>query len=138
MEMIERDIASETTVPAFQGSTAEAAAPIQLSASTIYPPDDRIRQIIREELALALQDVPAGTGNADTTLAQPLQSGTDYGIQRDAVSQSIDYYVSVGRITEQEMSRLQLDIARLNPDDRRAMMGAIVKAMNTGQLNGRL
>jgi hypothetical protein len=105
---------------------------------TGYTDEDRLREIIREELALALEDIRAVAGSADASPAQPLQSGPAYERRRDAVAQSIDYYVSVGHITEQEMSRLHLDIAQLNPDDRRAMMGAIVRAMNHGQLDGQL
>jgi len=105
---------------------------------TGYTDEDRLREIIREELALALEDIRAVAGNADASPAQPLQSGPAYERRRESVAQSVDYYVSAGRITEQEMSRLQMDIAQLNPDDRRAMMGAIVRAMNNGQLDGQL
>ena len=105
---------------------------------TGYTDEGRLREIIREEFALALEELGAVASRTDASPAQPLQSGPAYERRREAVAQSVDYYVSVGHITEQEMSRLQLDIAQLNPDDRRAMFGAIVRAMNHGQLDGRL
>ena len=100
--------------------------------------EDRLREIIREEFALALEELRAVAGSTDASPGQPLQSGPAYERRREAVAQRVDYYVSVGHITEQEMSRLHLDIAQLNPDDRRAMIGAIVRAMNHGQLDGQL
>lgn len=103
-----------------------------------YTDEDRLREIIREEFAIALEDVRTVAGNTNASPAQPLQSGPDYERSRKDVAQSVDYYVSVGRITEREMSRLQQDIAKLNPADRRAMMGAIVRAMNNGRLEGQL
>lgn len=118
-----------------QPSSAQQPTPVTVTG---YTDEDRLREIIREELLLVLEDVRALAGNADASADRPLQSGLGYERQRDAVAQSVDYYVSVGRITEREMSQLQMDIAQLNPDDRRAMMGAIVRAMNNGKLDGRL
>ena len=100
--------------------------------------DDRLRQIIREELAVALEDVRVASGTIDTNQAAPPQSGPAYERRRDAVAQSVDYYVSVGQINEQEMSRLQQQIAELNPEDRQTMIAAIVRAMNSGRLDGQL
>jgi len=108
------------------------------TAATGYADEDRLREIIREELGLALEDVRSVSSSANTSPARPLQSGPDYESRRDAVAQSVDYYVSIGQITEREMSRLQQDIAQLNPTDRRAMMVALVRAINTGRLDGQL
>lgn len=118
-----------------QPSSAQQPAAVAVRG---YTDEDRLRYIIREELALALEDVRAVAGNANASSAQPLQSGADYERRRKDVAQSVDYYVSVGRITAPEMSRLQQDIAQLNPADRRAMMSAIVRAMNNGRLDGQL
>ena len=127
-----------------QSQPYPAAQPKMVSPSA-FPGEARLRRIISEELASQLNEIVpvnatdnSATTNAATHSAAILDTGPDYERRRDAVAQSIDYYVSVGRITEQEMSRLQLDIAKLNPDDRLVMLGAIVGAMNNGKLDGRL
>ena len=58
--------------------------------------------------------------------------------RRSVVSQQLDYYVSLGRISEAEMAQLQSDIARLDPDARTDMLRRLTQALNSGMLEGRL
>jgi hypothetical protein len=50
----------------------------------------------------------------------------------------VDDYIQTGVISESEMARLQSDIARLDPAARRAAMQKLVRALNSGALDGRL
>ena len=56
----------------------------------------------------------------------------------EQVAQDIDYYVGVGRISDAEMGRLKLDIARLPDQERRRMLARLAGALSSGQLDGRL
>jgi len=58
--------------------------------------------------------------------------------QAEQVAQDIDYYVGVGRISDTEMGRLKLDIARLPDPQRRLMLARLAGALSSGQLEGRL
>jgi hypothetical protein len=58
--------------------------------------------------------------------------------QIELVNRRVDDYISAGVISESEMARLQGDIARLDPAARRAAMQRLVRALNSGALDGRL
>ena len=58
--------------------------------------------------------------------------------RRDAVSHQIEYYSSVGHISELEMQNLQTDIAHLDAAGRRDMFRRLVQELNSGRLQGRL
>lgn len=99
--------------------------------------DARLRQIIREELRAhpatgAIPDQLAtetGTFNASST--------PETRIQLDRVSQKIDYYSSVGHISAIEMGNLEMEIAKLDPAGRRAMLRRLTQALNSGAIEGR-
>ena len=92
---------------------------------------DVLRQIIREELA-----VQSDTGAVQA--ATP--DGADWAEleeRREQVAQQINYYRSVGSISDVDMQKLQLDIARLDPSSRSQMLRELNRALNSGQLEGR-
>ena len=123
---------SADSLPAELGSgSRDNATPVALSEAAI-------RTIIREELAAQLGQLPAG-GTA-VNPGPPISNETpeEYAARRDRVADTIDYYTRVGRISEQEMGRLQVEIARLQEGDRQQMMMELVRAMNEGSLDGRL
>ena len=66
----------------------------------------------------------------------PRDAAYDYRL--DEVRQSLDFYAQTGRITEQEMAKLQTEIANLHPEDRDAMLRRLVRELNTGAIEGRL
>jgi hypothetical protein len=103
-----------------------------------FPDENRLREIIREELALQLSGLSATADADEASAVESVYTGAEYEYRRESVAQSIDYYVSAGRITEVEMADLQQQIAGLNPDDRREMLGQLVRALNNGALDGRL
>ena len=102
------------------------------------PDENRLRELIREELALQLSGLSVTGDDSEASTVASVYPGAEYEYRRESVAQSIDYYVSAGRITEVEMADLQQQIAGLNPDDRREMLGQLVRAMNNGALEGRL
>jgi hypothetical protein len=105
---------------------------------TGFPDENRIREIIREELAVQLDGLSVAAADAEKSAADGAYTGAEYEYRRESVAQSVDYYVSAGRITEFEMADLQQQIAGLKPEDRQAMFRQLVRAMNTGALDGRL
>ena len=81
----------------------------------------------------------AGRSAASTTAAQErAHAAAGETRQADQVAQDIDYYVGVGRISDAEMGRLKLDIARLPDQERRRMLARLAGALSSGQLDGRL
>lgn len=112
-----------------------ALPPLQLD-------ETQIRNIVREELSAALepfsvQHSPQQTAMAPTTEQRDVQQAKDYQYQLEIVSGEIDYYLSRGSISEQEMSALQLQLAALDQPGRKQMMRKLLKAMNSGELDGR-
>jgi len=100
--------------------------------------ETEMRRVIREELAAAAAaGVPAqGTPASASAAVSPVPpSSAD---QVEFVNRQVDEYIRAGVISESEMARLQSDIATLDPAARRAAMQKLVRAMNSGALDGRL
>ena len=97
-----------------------------------------MRRVIREELATAAAATPAAhgpptAGSVASTTATPASPE-----QVELVNRRVDEYIRAGVISESEMTRLQSEIATLDPAARRAALQKIVRAMNSGALEGRL
>ena len=101
-----------------------------------------IRQILRDELEIALiqtkfsepidkSERVVGTAKADT------RSNLDYRTERQQTMAQIEYFRSVGRISEPEMARLQMDMARLRARDRSLALRTLAKALSSGEIDGR-
>lgn len=110
-------------------------APVAPAASQ---DEDRLRKIIREELAAQLgqQTGPAATG--DPVSAAGPTDPVEIERQREQVFQQLEYFTSVGRISDMEMQKLQMDIAKLDPAGRSEALRELVRAFNSGRLEGRL
>ncbi len=59
-------------------------------------------------------------------------------MERDYVAQQIEYYRSVGQISDAEMVSLQSEIAELDSSGRKQMMSSLIKALNAGEIKGKL
>ena len=128
----------EPPTPALDARPSPTPA-ARTTASTGLPDEERLRTIIRDELRSELAGIRLGANSAEANEPQPdPQMDIEYDYRRDAVEQSLDYYSQVGRISEAEMARLQSDIAKLRPADRSAMLGRLVRELNSGTLEGRL
>jgi len=97
-----------------------------------------MRRVIREEIvAASAAKVPAQSGLAQIPAEippVPVASPAQVAL----VNRRVDDYIQTGVISPSEMVRLQSDIARLDPSARRAAMQKLVRAMNSGALDGRL
>jgi hypothetical protein len=58
--------------------------------------------------------------------------------RHEQVSQQLEYYVSIGSISNAEMQRLQMDIAKLDAKGRTEMLRELTRALNSGRLEGQL
>lgn len=102
--------------------------------------EDRLRRIIRSELHTAAnlqlnapnETTPQGLANA--TEVDPVENI----VRIELVKQKISDYISLGAISESEMSNLQQEISQLDPTSRRAMLQELTRALNSGNLDGRL
>ncbi len=137
---IEEAIGNDGSAAEFSamGPRTELGSRFDTNATPVALSEAAIRSIIREELAAQLGH-SASTGpvtRADPAIAN--ETPAEYAARRDNVAESIDYYSRIGSISEQEMSRLQIEIARLREGDRQQLMMELVRAMNDGSLDGRL
>jgi hypothetical protein len=117
------------------------SADVDGGAASLSP--EQIRAIIREELgewlAAFSNERPVGTSSSDSApAAHGRRAAAGDPGQTEEVAHALDYYVSVGRISDAEMGRLKSDIARLPDPERRRMLAKLVGALNSGQLEGRL
>ena len=97
-----------------------------------------LRDIIRDELAAFSRNWSGGGQMAAVEEVYDPVVEAEREARRHDVEQQIEYYSSVGAISTAEMQRLKSEIARLDPDSRIAMMQKLVRALNTGAIDGRL
>jgi len=100
--------------------------------------EERLRQIIREEVRYLSQDIREARqaeGNAPAIATEDPQVLAQ---QMDYVAQQIEYYKSLGSISSEEMDELQFEVARLGSAGRKQMMSRLVSAMNAGEIRGKL
>lgn len=124
-----------TPVGNVSGARSMGATSIE---SLSYPNEIRLREIIREELSAHLT---AGSGPAyeeQSAIAVEAEYTAEDQYKLDAVMQKLDYFESVGSISEIEMQDIQMDIARLHKADQKRILSRLTRAMNTGGLKGRL
>lgn len=120
--------------------TSNAVLPVtaEKQAITVAFPEQRLREIVREELAAQLEH--AATSNTAAIAEPPVEpiDDADYEIRRQMVAQSLEYFIEVGQISGVEMANLQTQIARLRDEDRRVMLGQLGRLLDTGKIDGRL
>ena len=108
-------------------------------ATTVSPAaqsagEEHLRAIIREELARL-----DTTGDAPTAAGAPQPRNASADRQRrEVIEQRIDAYSATGSITDAQMTELQAEIAKLDDASRRQMMSKLVRALNSGDIKGRL
>lgn len=134
-EAIERPVA--VSPPTNSEWPAPSIAPsAHTSAPAAAIDEQRLRAIIREELASAghaSKSEPPGTAAE----IDP-QKEIEYDYKLEEVRQTLDFYAQTGQVSQEEMGRLQSDIAKLRPGDREAMLRRLVRELNSGSLEGRL
>lgn len=105
---------------------------------TSCPDEAQLRAIVREELAAAGAAGTVAQAGRTPPPAAGLQAPVSSPEQVEFVNRQMDGYIRAGAISDAEMARLQSDIATLDPAARRAALQKLVRAMNTGALDGRL
>ena len=95
----------------------------------------QLRSIIREELA---QFTPKSAGITAVEVASAAETETSDAGQLEYVAQQIEYYSSVGTISDAEMESLQYEVAKLSGTDRKRMLSKLVVALNAGEIDGKL
>lgn len=143
-ELAELGERAEAPPPPVPGPPAEAAPAGMVNAgtqpgATAEPDDERLRQIIREELTAILHGRAAASPEQaqippDNRTVDPVEQE----LRRQQVSARLQYHASVGNISAADMQELQLQIAELGEPARTEMLRELVKALNAGQLEGRL
>jgi hypothetical protein len=119
------------------GSAIATASPAATESPRCLD-EGEMRRVIREEIvAASAANVPA-PGRPSDHLTEIPSAPVSSPDQVALVNRRVDDFIEVGVISESEMVRLQSDIARLDPTARRAAMQKLVRAMNTGALDGRL
>jgi len=104
----------------------------------LYPDEDRLRQIIREELAAQPDGKFGPAKQMDAVYASTSTDKVENQYQREQVAQQLNYYTSVGSISDADMQKLQMEMAKLNEAGRKEMLGKLTRALNSGELKGRL
>jgi len=107
-------------------------------STNVYADEDRLRQIIREELAAQPGGGFAPTNQANVVAASNPTDPAENQRRRELVTQQLEYFSSVGSISNTDMQILQGEIAKLDNAGRKEMLGRITQALNSGQLEGRL
>ena len=129
--------ARETTGMPIPGSTM-SELPYELPSAW----ENEIRQIFKEELDLASRRGDSAVRIAQSesdnlSTAADTRTDAEYRAERQAVMAQIDYFRSVGRISESEMAQLQMDMARLRPAERSLALQTLTRAMGSGEIEGR-
>jgi hypothetical protein len=98
--------------------------------------ENALRRIVRSELLAFRDSVAAAPENAENP--EPSIDPAENAYRLDAVQEELSYHIERGEISELDMTNLQAEIARLDPDSRTMMMRELVSALNSGDLKGRL
>lgn len=135
----EREIGA---VPAKQDTLASGPFAKSVASSNAaiahYPDEDRLRKIIREELSAQLDLLQVSNQHIDKNVAPDSINEPERDNRREQVFQKLEYYSSVGSISDMEMQQLQTDIAKLDAVSRKEVLSQLSRALNSGQLEGRL
>ncbi len=108
------------------------------ATATYYPDENQLRKIVREELAAQLGSLSVSSAPKDTAIVAELRDEVKDQNQRELVAQQLEYHTSVGSISEMDMQKLQGEIAKLDKASQKEMLGKLTRALNSGQLDGRL
>lgn len=98
--------------------------------------EKNLRRIIRSEF-MALTDAMAQTPPESP---EPLTNidPAENALRLDIVKQELAYYIERGEISDLEMQNFQSEIARLDKESQKKMLGQLIRALNSGDLKGRL
>jgi hypothetical protein len=120
-------------------ATTASPAPMRAAGdgTSLLADEERLRNVIRQELAKLQAQPNAHSGPSPPVVARPRNESADrYRLEQ--IAQQIDAYRAAGSISEQQMQELQAGIAQLDAASRKQMMSKLIRALNSGDLKGRL
>lgn len=132
-----------TTASHPRASNQTATQPIPFASSStgeadLLADEARLRGIVREELAQHPQtQPPRGNEPPATAASQPRNAAVDLNRQA-SITQQIAAYQAAGSISDEQMQELHVEIAQLDETSRKQMMSKLIRAMNAGDIKGRL
>ena len=136
---------ADVSVANRESHRAPSPRAVEPSDVTLKPANmEQLRGMVREELTAALQSVELGKQPAQRMSSTPAQltdyqrSDAEYAHEREIAQNEIAYFVSRGSISESEMAGLQIQISKLDQAGRKEMLRELAKALNSGDLEGRL
>lgn len=109
-----------------------------LSDNTKALTSGQLKLILRAELNSFRSSLTQSQANGQTVGEAVVQGQGSDDTQIILVDQELDYYIEQGVISPQEMISLQHEIAKLDPSRQKQVMRKLVRAMNSGQLDGHL
>jgi hypothetical protein len=121
-----------------------APSPIAARADdVVLVNEQRLRDVIREELAQLQGEVHARVSHTQDSAARPAVTAQprDDSARRaalDTAAQQFENYRAMGAISDAQMVELQAAIAKVDAAGRRQIMGRLIRALNSGELKGRL
>lgn len=92
---------------------------------------------MREELAREHNRPATASDALPAVSASPRDPQADLE-RREAIAQQIETYRGLGTITDAQMQELQAEIAHLDAASRSQMMSRLIRALNSGDIKGRL
>lgn len=111
----------------------------RLAAATGTFDEQKLRQVVGDEVRSQLAAFKTRLSATDSNASPPpvhRDIAEDTRL-RDQVAQQIETYRSVGQVSNQEMQRLQSEVARLAPADRQQMMSRLARAINAQEIKVR-
>jgi len=134
----------ETTVAGHPGQNTLVSDPFddppadRNSTAIHYVDENQLRQIIREELRAQLDGRSGSDKQMGAVIASDSTDTAENQYQRELVAQQLLYHTSVGSISNVDMQKLQGEIAKLDAASQKEMLGKLTRALNSGELEGRL
>lgn len=122
----------------FGSAPFDASTTLGNATPTYYLDENQLRKIIREELRAQLEALPESNQYIDATVASNSINENEMEDRREQVFRQLEYYSSVGSISDLEMQQLQADVAKLDAASQKEALSQLTRAINSGRLNGRL
>ncbi|GAA0853198.1 hypothetical protein [Aliiglaciecola litoralis] len=141
---LESQIVAQQTEPS--PSISEHSHNANLDANTLFVDDalnehaDFLRGVIHEEITASLRENQTAK-LATTPSAKPYAANPPPEVDQEYLSEvqsDFDYYLSDGQISDLNMAIFQSKIAKLDQQNRKEMLRKLVRALNSGELEGRL
>lgn len=118
-------------------TSGEAITPVHYKGPSLA----QIRDVVKSEITLLAEQTKA-SAQSETRQAslaiQNARSPEEIRSIQAAISSELNLYIQDGRAGEIQIASLQSKIAKLPPDQQKQMLGKLVGAINSGQIDARL